>query len=191
MVVGSPDEVLWRYLALRERLGTPRTWRPVIDRGLVFGDSCLTCGASAKEARLEERDDRSGASRWVCAKDGCGAAWPVDLKFLLRYDPKSSPRPDGEVELFARLADLAKILDALLLREQRIYLLLYLYEGAGGFEEVARAANERWPTFRPPGGSRGPKPSTWSKHTVRQVVTAARSRINAELRQRGMGGILA
>lgn len=186
MFVGSPDDVLWRYLALRERLSAPASRLTVVDQGLVFGDVCANkkCRASSDDARLEEQDARSGASRWMC--NACGTVWPVDLAFLLRNEFQTTPRPDASADLYARLGDYARILTRLLLREQRIYLLLYLYEGVGGYEEVAKAANTRWPTFRPPYGNRGPRPSYWTKHSVSRVVTDARKRINGELRHSGM-----
>jgi hypothetical protein len=53
---------------------------------------------------------------------------------------------------------------------------------------VAQEANRRWPTFRPPYGSRGPRPAGWTKHSVSRVITDARRRINHELRTRGMRG---
>lgn len=184
VVVQSPDEVLWRYLALRQKLGAPAARQVVVDRGLVFGDECDNCKAPSKEARLEEWDEKTRASRWMCTE--CDRPWPVDLKFLLRNEFQSSRRPSQGEELHALLATYSKILSRLLLREQRIYLLLYLYENVGGYEEVAKEANQRWPNFKPPYGNRGPKPNGWTKHTVNRVVVDARRRLNDELRVRHM-----
>ncbi len=184
-VVTNPDSVLWRYLQLRQRLGSPSARNPVVDRGLVFGDHCLKCGARNEEARLEEIDQRSGASRWICGVEGCREPWPVDLGFLLRNDFQSTPRPDASADLYADLGTYALILGKLLLREQRIYLLLYQYEDLC-LESVADEANARWPTFHPPYGSRGPRPTRWSRWTVQRVVTDARRRLNDELRVRGL-----
>ncbi len=184
LIVESPDDVLWRYLALRQKIGAPSARNAVVDKGLVFGDECVACGESLEVARVEERDEKTKASRWVCSV--CDAVWPVDLKFLLRNEFDSSPRPGVGEELYALLGTYSTILSRLLLREQRIYLLLYLYENVGGYEEVARVANERWPRFRPPYGQRGPRPNGWTKWTVGRCVVDARRRINDELRTRSM-----
>ena len=186
MFVKSPDEVLWRYLALRERIASASGRQPIAEKGLVFADKCPACGVLEADARMEEHDDRTGASRWVCIE--CEAAWPVEVAFLLRNEFQSSPKPDAAADLYAELATYHQILTKLLLREQRIYLLLYLYEDVGGYREVALEANRRWPTFRPPHGSRGPRPSIWSSWTVQRVVVDARRRLNDELRHRGLRG---
>ena len=186
MIVDSPDQVLWRYLALKEQLGSPATRSPVIDRGLVFGDECVHCSADVEDAKLEERDKKTGASRWVCSR--CHAAWPVDVAFLLRNEFQSSRRPNGaSAEKLSQLATLGSVLDGLLLREQRIYLLLYLYEGVGSYDDVAAEANKRWPTFHPPYGTRGPRPQRWTEWAVRKVVTEARKRVMENVRSRAIG----
>ncbi len=183
-IVTNPDSVLWRYMQLRQRLGSPSARSPIVDRGLVFGDKCPEC--KAKDSRLEQLDEKSGASRWVCGAEGCGQPWPVDVAFLLRNEFSSSRRPDASSDLYADLGTYSKILDRLLLREKRIYLLLYLYEDVGGYEKVAFEANQRWPSFRPPYGTRGPKPARWSKWTVQRVITDGRRRIRDDLRARGL-----
>lgn len=172
-------------MQLRQRLGSPSARHPVVDQGIVFGDKCDRCKAT--ETCLEQLDERSGASRWVCGAEGCGEPWPVDVKFLLRNEFQATRRPDASADLYADLGTYSQILGKLLLREQRIYLLLYLYEDVGGYEEVAFEANQRWPAFHPPmRGTRGPKAERWSRWTVNRVVVDARRRINDELRVRGL-----
>lgn len=186
MFVSSPDDVLWRYLALRERIASASGRQPIAEKGLVFADKCPRCKATEKDARLEEIDERTNASRWICIE--CEAAWPVEVAFLLRNEFQSSPKPDAAADLYAELATWHQILSKLLLREQRIYLLLYLYENVGGYGEVALEANRRWPGSRPPHGQRGPRPAIWTPWTVQRVVVDARRRLNEELRHRGFRG---
>ena len=176
--------MLWRYLELRESLGSPATGRePVADRGLVFDETCPNCHETDGDSRVEERDEKSGASRWICG--GCGRAWPVALKSLLWSDFQSSKRGDPRGDLYADLGTYYQILSRLLLREQRIYLLLHLFEGRS-YEEAALEANRRWPGAKPPHGQRGPRPVGWSRWTVQTTVVAARRRVNDELRARQM-----
>jgi transposase-like protein len=184
--VKSPDDILWRYLSLRERIASASGRQPVAEKGLVFAEKCPGCKALDREARMEEQDKRTGASRWVCIE--CEAAWPVEVAFLLRNEFQSTPKVDAAADLYAELATYYQMLSKLLLREQRIYLLLYLYENVGGYREVALESNRRWPTFRPPHGSRGPRPATWSSWTVQRVIVDARRRLNDELRHRGLRG---
>lgn len=186
MVITSPDQLLWRYLELRQKLGAPAARQTVVDRGLVFGDRCSQCKAPEADARLEERDEKAEASRWICSK--CQAVWPVDLAFLLRNEFQSTPKPDAAADLYSLLGTYSMILSALPLREQRVYLLLYLYENVGGYDQVAKEANRRWPRSSPPYGTRGPRPDGWTEWTVRRCVTDARRRINGELRARQLKG---
>lgn len=181
-MISSPDQVLWAYLELRQRLGSPTARDAVIDRGLVFGDFCsnAACKAPKELAKLEERDPKSKASRWICSE--CAAAWPVDLAFLLRNEFQSSPRGDAGADLYAQMATYGTMLSRLPLREQRIYLLLYLYEGVGAYRDVADAANRRFPRTAPPHGQRGPRQNHWTEWTVRRCITAARRRLNDQLR---------
>lgn len=186
MKIGSPDEVLWRYLELKRRLSAPASRQSLIaDRGLVFGDKCKTC---AGETFHEERSEKSLAIRYICSNEECAKPWPVDLAFLLRNEFQSTRRSNGAAELFALMATYSQILKCLPLRDQRIYLLLYLYEGLGGYDQVAREATMRWPRSVPPWGGRGPRPTSWSAWGVRRVVHDARRRINDELRVRGIKG---
>lgn len=183
MIVGDPDSVLWRYLELRGKLesGSPRDL--VAERGLVFDELCGNCKASDADARIEERDEKSKASRWICSE--CDRAWPVELKSLLWNDFQSSPVADPTGDIRADLGTYYQILSRLLLREQRIYLLLVLFERRS-YEEAAAEANRRWPQFRPPYGQRGPRPTVWSKWTIQRVVVDGRRRVNDELRARGL-----
>lgn len=183
MVVRSPDEVFWRYLELRETLDSPTAREPVADQGLVFDEKCPHCGEPESDSRVEERDERSRASRWLCG--GCGRPWPVELKSLLWCDFQSSKVGDPRGDLYADLGTYYQILSKLLLREQRIYLLLHLFEGRS-YEETALEANRRWPTFHPPHGQRGPRPNIWSRWTIQRTVVDSRRRVNDELRARHM-----
>lgn len=184
--IGSPDEVFWRYLELKRRLSAPASRQSLIaERGLVFGDKCRSCKGDTFH---EERSEKSPAIRYVCSNDECGKAWPVDLAFLLRNEFQNTRRTDGVGDLFALMATYSQILNCLPLREQRIYLLLYLYEGLGGYDQVAVEATRRWPRSVPPWGGRGQRPTAWSAWGVRRAVTDARRRINEELRMRGIKG---
>lgn len=183
MNIGSPDEVLWRYLELKEKLGAPAGRNVIAERGLVFGDRCEQCGESEFH---EEHSEKTRAVRYMCSK--CHAVWPVDIAFLLRNEFQSSRRGDVGGELFALMATYGSILASLPLREQRVYLLLYLYENVGAYDLVAREASKRWPRSIPPWGGRGPRPSQWSEWGVRRVIADARRRINGELRARGLKG---
>ena len=189
MVVRSPDEVLWRWLELREQLANPSARITVAEKGLVFPEKCPVCKALGVDARREDYDDVRKVSRWLCAKceeTGRVTVWPVDVAFLLRNEFDHTPVPDGAAELYATMATYGKILSGLSLREQRIYLLLYLYENVGAYDQVAVEASRRWPRSRPPTGSRGHRPDRWSEWTVRRCIIDARRRINDELRVRGM-----
>lgn len=186
MKIGSPDEVFWRYLELKQRLGAPASRSSLIaDRGFVFGEKCGRCGGKSFH---EEHSAKSQAIRYACSDPDCGAAWPVDVAFLLRNEFQNTRRPDGAGDLFALMATYSQILRCLPLREQRVYLLLYLYEDLGGYDDVAREASRRWPRSIPPWGGRGPRPREWSSWGVRRVVNDARRRINDELRVRGIKG---
>lgn len=184
LLISNPDSVLFRYLELRERLESASPREPVAERGLVFAEVCGNekCAAPSVDARVEEIDDRSKASRWICAE--CDKPWPVELKSLLWSDFQSSPVRDPTGDLRADLGTFYQILSRLLLREQRIYLLLVLFEGRS-YEEAATEANRRWTNFRPPHGQRGPRPARWSKWTIQRVVVDGRRRVNHELRARG------
>ena len=188
MFIDSPDEVLWRYLELRQKLGSPAARNTVAERGLVFGDECAECEAPEKGARLEQHCEKTRASRWVCS--ACDAPWPVDVAFLLRNEFQSAPRPGVQMELYALLGTYSQILSGLPLREQRCYLLLYLYENVGDYLAVADEMRRRWPRSHPPNGRHGPSPGGWTEWAVRRTVTDARKRINADLRARGLKGIV-
>lgn len=189
MVIRTPDEVLWRYLELRQKLGAPSARDTVAERGLVFGEKCPECDAPERLARLEQLNPKTGASRWTCST--CNALWPVDVAFLLRNEFQSTPRPDASGDLYALLGTYSQILGKLPLREQRCYLLLYLYENVGDYEAVAVEMNRRWPRSRPPNGAHGPSPRGWTEWAVRRTVTDARKRINSDLRARGLKGVVA
>jgi len=182
-VIRSPDELLWRYLRLRERLGSPRARQTVAETGLVFGGRCSECGAAEKLARLEELSKDTLASRFRCSN--CNAAWPVDVAFLLRNEFQSSRRHDSS-SLYDQLASYGRILSSLSIREQRVYLLLYLYEGIGGYADVAQEMNRRFPRSLPPRGARGPqlRAGGWSEWSVRQTVNAARRSVRRGLEDR-------
>ena len=191
MVVRSPDEVLWRWLELREQLSSASARVTVAEKGLVFADKCPTCKATSDDARLEEYDDVRKVSRWVCyacGESGRVTVWPVDVAFLLRSEFDHTPVRDGAADLYATMATFGKILSVLTLREQRIYLLLYLYENIGAYDQVAVEAGRRWPRSRPPVGTRGSRPDRWSEWTVRRCINDARRRITDELRVRGLKG---
>ena len=177
--------MLFRYLELRERLESASPRSPIADKGLVFEPICgnPNCKALDADARLEEIDERSKASRWLCVE--CGAAWPVELKWLLWNDFQSTPVRDPTGDLRADLGTYYQILSRLLLREQRIYLLLVLFERRS-YEDAAIEANRRWGNFRPPHGQRGPRPERWSKWTIQRVVMDGRRRVSHELRARGL-----
>ncbi len=187
-MIGSPDELLWRYLDLRRRLTSPGVRSPVAERGLVFGAKCDAC-AQVGASRLEEYCKQTSASRWVCSE--CNAPWPVDVQFLLRNEFQSSPRPGQAWNDLAALGTYSQILSRLPLREQRCYLLLYLYENIGDYADVALEMNRRWPRSNPPTGRFGPSPKHWTEWTVRRTVTDARKRINEDLRARGLKRISA
>lgn len=184
MQIGSPDEVLWRYLELKEKLGAPAGRNAIAERGLVFGDRCGECGESMFH---EEHSEKTKAVRYMCSK--CNAPWPVDVAFLLRNEFQSSRRGDVAGDLYALMATYSSILSKLQLREKRVYLLLYLYENVGGYDLVAKEATKRWPRSVPPTGGRGPRANGWSEWSVRRVVTDARRRINDELQACGIKGV--
>lgn len=182
----SPDDVLWRFLRLRERLGAPRRAHRVIDRGLVFGDRCQDCGASAETAWFDEyiRDPRTGVPGWryLCAE--CGQPWPVDVAFLLRNTIQSSGRSGGLDSQMNTLALYSSLLSVLDLRQQRVYLLLYLYENIGSYAAVADEMNKRFPRSSPPQSARGPRAGGWSEWSVRQTINGARQKLRGALIER-------
>ena len=179
----SPDRLFWEYLRLREKLHSPAVRNSVAGTGLVFGDYCKECRAPGHLARLEETCERTGASRYRCAK--CQAIWPVDVAFLLRNEFQATPRLQS-ADLYAKLGTYARILNRLTIRERRVYLLLFLYESVGGYEEVAKEMNRRFPRSAPPSGARGPKPGEWSVWAVRRTVNDARRRLRDALEDCGV-----
>ena len=177
-----PDDVLWRYLSLREQLDSVPSRSMIVGKGLAFGERCKNCRAPETEARLERHDPESGASRWNCSD--CGIAWPVNVAFLLRGGVQER-RVSGHTDHLAELADLSKILSKLDKREQIIFLLLYQYEGLRAYAGIADALRARYPALTVPPGARGPRARAWSEWTVRRVVQNARSKIQRELRAGG------
>ena len=181
MKIANPDQVLWRYLELQRRLGAVPSKPLVAMRGLTFGQRCAQCRTDSDSARLEEHDPERGASRWVCS--ACGAAWPVNLQFLMRgFHARPS---DQRATLLAELATLRTVLEQLGRIEQIVYLLLTLYENRG-LDEAAAEMNQRFRALRPPHGQRGPRPEAWTPWAVRRCVGEARTRVRLELRERGL-----
>jgi len=183
----SAETVLWRCLALQQRLESIPS-RPLAHaRGLQFGARCIACRRPAEEARLEEYDAERRASRWLCMH--CGCAWPVNVAFLLRGGLHETRR-SGRADELAELATLRAILERLTARQQVTYLLLYQYENIRDFDLLAAALRSRFPRMAVPHGSRGPRPEQWSAWAARTVVTESRARITAEIRARGLAPAL-
>lgn len=172
----KPDDVLERWLRLREELGSPRASSLVAEKGLLFSLVCTRCGADGSH-RAEEREKRTGASRWVCSH--CSAPWNVAQGFLLQNEFDSHPRPGRLDARFAELGTYAKILSDLSQAQQRIYLLLYLHENVGSYQDAADEANRRWPNMRPRNTDR------WTEWTVRKIVADSRRRIGRGLLAHG------
>lgn len=170
----APDELLWAYLELRERLAQPASRSPVADSGRVYARHCSQCDAPAVEALLEERSDRKSTYVYRCR--ACQALWPVDTAFLLKSEVQM-PRSNGAVVVWRNLALYERVLASLPLDEQRAYLLLYLYEGVGSYTDVAAEMRRRWPTSVPPSGRAGPRVRGWTEWAVRQAVNSARRKI--------------
>lgn len=181
MKIANPDDVLWRYLELQRRLGAVPSKPLVGSRGLTFGHQCAQCRADSESACLEEHDTARGASRWICAR--CGAAWPVNVQFLMRgFHARSR---DGRGDMLADLATLRRVLEQLGRHEQIVYLLLTLYENRAP-EDAAAEMNRRYRAIRPRHGQRGPRPEEWTPWTVRRCVGDARTQLRIELRERNL-----
>lgn len=168
------DRIFWEYLRLREKLASPAPRQTVAETGLVFGQHCKECRAPVREACLEERCRKTGASRYRCTH--CQAIWPVDVAFLLRNEFQDS-RTSNATDLYHRLALYSRLLNTLTVRERRVYLLLFLYEGLSSYEEVAKEMQRRFPRSLPPSGARGPRPAAWSEWAVRRTIHDARRRL--------------
>lgn len=175
----KPDEVLERWLTLREQLGSPGSSSLVVDKGLLFSLVCGRCGADATQ-RAEERHHKTGASRWICAR--CKAPWNVTQGFLLANEFDSHPRAGAHDARYAELGTYAKILAELSVAQQRVYLLLYLHEAVGNYQAVADETNRRWPTMRPKNTDR------WTEWTVRRVISDSRRKILHGLHARNVVG---
>lgn len=179
----SPDDVLWRYLELRERLGSAPAHRLVAETGLLFDHRCPRCGAgSAARILVEKRlahQVRGAAYRCTA----CQGSWPVHVGFLLRNEVggwRSLRRRGGLEAGLTELAGYGLALSRLSMRERRIYLELYVFGQRGCYAAVAYEANRRWPRMKPlrDGRTAGPR---WTEWHVRVVCESARRKISASL----------
>lgn len=174
LVIETPDDVLWRWLELRAELSSPPGCDLVADTGLGFADACPRCGlADSLTEHSKKGPGGKTATAYRCG--ACQAPWPVEIRFLLRNEFFSSPRPAAIEPQLIELGRLAAILSKLTMREQRVYLALYVFEGIRNLEELAKQAGERWPSMRPlnSGRARG----GWSEWAARKTVESARRKI--------------
>lgn len=163
--VSGPDAVFWRWLELQQRLRSTGGSHRIVDQGLIFGPRCLNC----RGEEMDERSSGAGSAAWFCA--GCGSPWPIDIGHLLSHELRHSRRP-GQSDLREAAADLSIALASLVQREQRAYLLLYLYENVGSYDVVAREMSKRFPRSKPPGNG-----GQWTEWSARRVISTARSKI--------------
>lgn len=176
----SPDELLWRYLELGERLGSPAGQNLVAETGLVFAEACVRCGASPDHRTAVQKGP---ATAYRCGV--CQAVWPARIAFLLRNQVgswRSGRRSGGKLEaMMNELAGYGLVLSRLTMRERRVYLRLYVLEQRGCYAAVAVEANRRWPRMRPMRDGRvaGPR---WTEWHVRQVCDSARRTIGQAAR---------
>lgn len=178
-----PDEVPWRYLELRERLGSAPAHQLVSETGLLFDPRCPRCGAGPGARVLVEKRLAHQVRGAAYRCNNCQASWPVHLGFLLRNEVggwRSLRRRGGLEAALAELAGYGIALSRLSMRERRVYVALYVLEQRGCYAAVAHEANRRWPRMKPlrDGRTAG---SRWTEWHVRAVCDSARQKISASL----------
>lgn len=160
----SPDQVVYRYLELLERLGSARGQNPVAASGYVFSHRCQSRGCTSK-SRVEliqlDKQGKTMRTAWVCER--CGHPWKVEIGFLMKREVKGG-RYSSIEDLYAELGTLAKWIDNLGHWDRRIYVQLYLCEQIGDYKDVAMAARKRFPRAK-----RG-----WTPKRVRNIVQRSR-----------------
>ena len=160
----GPDQVVYRYLELLERLGTARGQNPVAATGYVFSHRCVRKGCGSRE-RVEliqlDKQGRTLKTAWVCTK--CGTPWKVENGFLMKREVKGGRHSSIE-DLYAELGTLGNWIGLLGHWDRRIYVGLYLCEQIGDYKDVALTANKRFPRAK-----RG-----WSAKRVRNIVQHSR-----------------
>ncbi len=183
-VYGHPsDRVLEEWVELNERLTSAKSTTLTTHRGLVRWKTCKNPKCSGRLGRdcRERCHPNTGELSYHCSR--CGHQWMTTIGFVLRsqLSAQRSRKPGTSDEHLARLASLRMALESLELDERRIYLELFCYEEIGGYAEIARVANERWPRSRPPDRGRGPRPSGWTEWTVRRTINDCRAKIRSRL----------
>jgi len=160
----SPDQVVYRYMELLERLGSARGQNPVASSGYVFRYRCKRGGCGSRE-RVEliqlDKQGRTIRTAWVCVK--CGDPWGVEIGFLMKREVKGGRRTSIE-DLYSELGTLSKWLSLLGHWERRIYVQLYLCEQVGDYRDVALTARKRYPRSK----------RSWTTKRVRTIVQHSR-----------------
>jgi len=207
-----PDQVLLHYLELTERLRSPISPDPIVERGLQFAAICRGCGSDERadkvvpltvEAEQCETTlvalSRAGRLQIESRCARCRGPWTVVPAVLLRSDFSSRARvsgpnvsavgvsnPSGVERLHAEAATYGTALSRLKFWQRRIYLLLYLWEETGSYAAVADEATRRWRRTR----------RVWSEWHVRTTVFESQNVIwtglhgrpwRARIRQRAGG----
>ncbi len=162
--LAGPDQVVYRYLELLERLGSARGQNPVAASGYVFRHRCQRDGCTSKE-RVEliqlDKQGKTLRTAWVCTK--CGTPWKVEIGFLMKREVKGGRHCSIE-DLYSELGTLAKWIDCLGYWDRRIYVQLYLCEQVGDYSDVAMTARKRFPRAK-----RG-----WTPKRIRNIVQRSR-----------------
>lgn len=171
----GPDEVVYRYLELMQRLGSARGQNPVAGSGYVFAFSCAKCGNRERIERIErDKEGRTVRAAWLCGQEKCGEPWPVEVGFVLKHEIDGSPHGSLD-ELLAELATLSKWIGQLGHWERRIYVELYLCQKVGCYQDVARVAKKRFRSKR-----------SWTEDRVRKIVTRAREVLSYRIFRAGV-----
>jgi len=158
----GPDQVVYRYLELLERLGTARGQNPVAATGYVFRHRCKNCSGKERVELIQlDKEGKTMRTAWVCVK--CGTPWRVEKGFLMKREVSGGKH--GSIEdLYSELGTLGKWIDLLGHWDRRIYIQLYLCEQIGDYKDVALTARKRFPRAK-----RG-----WTTKRVRNIVQRSR-----------------
>ncbi len=164
MFFSSPDQVVYRYLELLERLSSASGQNPVASSGYVFKARCSKPGCKNKE-RIEliqlDKEGRTIRTAWVCVK--CGTPWSVEIGFLMKREVTGGRHTSIE-DLYSELGTLSKWIGLLGHWERRIYVQLYLCEQVGDYKDVAVTACKRWPRAK----------RKWTPKRTRQIIQRSR-----------------
>lgn len=179
----SPDQLLYRYVEQRERLGSARALSITRAEGYKFDARCKDEENCSSQVYIEKLSSTGKSEGFVCFR--CGEPWGVTEGRIMPAELDITPRPGQAEEQFAELATLERLLGKLTLWERRVwaaYLLADLSEfdiaeergvlvKRRRVDSVVLYAQRRWPYAK----------QAWYRNRVWGLVKAAREKATAAL----------